>query len=47
MYDYGFFKYASKEEVLEKSARYWNPHKTDFWIEAGVFSLGHVGQASD
>ncbi|MDE1172777.1 MAG: aminotransferase class III-fold pyridoxal phosphate-dependent enzyme [Parvibaculaceae bacterium] len=36
MYDYGFFKYASKAEVLEKSARYWNPHKTDFWIEAGT-----------
>ena len=29
--DYGLFRYASKAEVLEKSARYWNPGKTRFW----------------
>jgi putrescine aminotransferase len=30
---YGF---ASKEEVLEDSIRYWNPGKTKFWQEAGT-----------
>ncbi|MBH0237751.1 class-III pyridoxal-phosphate-dependent aminotransferase [Methylobrevis albus] len=36
MHDYGFFSYASKAEMLEKSARYWNPDKTAFWQQLGV-----------
>jgi 4-aminobutyrate aminotransferase-like enzyme len=34
--DYGFFSFASKDEVLEKSKEYWNPGKTSFWSESGV-----------
>ncbi len=36
MFDYGSFSFASKDEVLETSKRYWNPGKTQFWIDAGV-----------
>ncbi len=36
MFDYGGFKYASKEEVIEKSVRFWNPDKTKFWQKAGI-----------
>ncbi|WP_292593224.1 aminotransferase class III-fold pyridoxal phosphate-dependent enzyme [Mesorhizobium sp.] len=36
MFDYGIFKFSSKEEVLEKSSRYWNPGKTRFWRDAGI-----------
>ena len=36
MLDYGLFRYRSKQEVLEKSIRYWNPGKTRFWLETGV-----------
>jgi putrescine aminotransferase len=36
MFDYGGFKYASKQEVIEKSIRFWNPDKTLFWQEAGI-----------
>ncbi|MCB8882857.1 aspartate aminotransferase family protein [Acidisoma cellulosilytica] len=36
----GFFSgglgFASKAEVLEKAAQYWNPHKTKFWQESGT-----------
>jgi 4-aminobutyrate aminotransferase-like enzyme len=35
-FDYGAFSFESKEEVLEKSREYWNPGKTDFWVETGV-----------
>jgi acetylornithine/succinyldiaminopimelate/putrescine aminotransferase len=28
--------FASKEEMLQKSKTYWNPGKTQFWIDAGV-----------
>lgn len=35
-YDYGVFSFASKAEVLEKSKEYWNPGKTQFWIDSGV-----------
>src|SRR4051795_11468650 len=35
-FDYGEFSFSSKEEVLEKSRDYWNPGKTDFWVESGV-----------
>ena len=34
--DYGFFSFASKNEVLEKSKEFWNPDKTTFWSESGV-----------
>lgn len=34
--DYGFFSFASKDEMLEKSKEYWNPDKTSFWSESGV-----------
>ncbi len=36
MFDYGGFKYRSKEEVIEKSIRFWNPDKTKFWQQAGI-----------
>lgn len=36
MLDYGLFTYADKDEVLEKSSAYWNPGKTQFWIDSGV-----------
>ena len=35
-YDYGLFSFSSKEEVLEKAKAYWNPGKTQFWIDSGV-----------
>jgi acetylornithine/succinyldiaminopimelate/putrescine aminotransferase len=35
-FDYGEFSFSSKEEVLQKAGEYWNPGKTDFWVEAGV-----------
>jgi acetylornithine/succinyldiaminopimelate/putrescine aminotransferase len=35
-FDYGEFSFASKEEVLAKSREFWNPGKTDFWVESGV-----------
>jgi putrescine aminotransferase len=36
MFDYGLFSYQSKEEVIEKSIRFWNPDKTRFWRSLGV-----------
>lgn len=30
------FGYASKDEVLRDAAEYWNPHKTQFWIDEGI-----------
>jgi acetylornithine/succinyldiaminopimelate/putrescine aminotransferase len=36
MFDYGGFKFQSKQELLDKSIRYWNPGKTKFWQEAGI-----------
>ncbi|MGZ4453401.1 MAG: class-III pyridoxal-phosphate-dependent aminotransferase [Nocardioides sp.] len=35
-FDYGAFSFASKAEVLEKSKEYWNPDKTQFWVDAGI-----------
>jgi acetylornithine/succinyldiaminopimelate/putrescine aminotransferase len=34
--DYGAFSFADKQEVLDKSKEFWNPGKTQFWIDAGV-----------
>jgi acetylornithine/succinyldiaminopimelate/putrescine aminotransferase len=36
MYDYGTFTFESKTEVLERAKTFWNPDKTQFWIDAGV-----------
>jgi acetylornithine/succinyldiaminopimelate/putrescine aminotransferase len=30
------FSFASKTEVLDKAKEYWNPGKTQFWIDSGV-----------
>jgi acetylornithine/succinyldiaminopimelate/putrescine aminotransferase len=35
-FDYGDFSFASKDEVLAKAKEYWNPGKTDFWVETGI-----------
>ena len=35
-FDYGEFSFESKDEVLAKAREYWNPGKTDFWVETGV-----------
>ena len=35
-YDYGLFSFASKAEMLDKAKEYWNPGKTQFWIDSGV-----------
>lgn len=35
-FDYGLFTYASKAEVLEKSKQYWNPGKTQFWVDEDI-----------
>jgi len=34
--DYGAFSFASKDEVLAKSKEFWNPDKTQFWVDSGV-----------
>ena len=57
MFDYGGFKFASKEELIEKSIRFWNPDKTKFWQKAGIdlvidkregyLPLRHVGPPPD
>jgi acetylornithine/succinyldiaminopimelate/putrescine aminotransferase len=36
MFDYGLFSYHSKDEVIQKSIRFWNPEKTRFWQSAGI-----------
>jgi acetylornithine/succinyldiaminopimelate/putrescine aminotransferase len=35
-FDYGVFSFGSKAEVLDKAKTYWNPGKTQFWIDSGV-----------
>jgi acetylornithine/succinyldiaminopimelate/putrescine aminotransferase len=35
-FDYGDFSFASKDEVLAKAKEYWNPGKTEFWVETGI-----------
>jgi acetylornithine/succinyldiaminopimelate/putrescine aminotransferase len=35
-FDYGFFSFESKQEMLDKSKEYWNPGKTQFWMDSGV-----------
>jgi acetylornithine/succinyldiaminopimelate/putrescine aminotransferase len=36
MRDYDLFCFESKADVLERSKRYWNPDKTQFWSDSGV-----------
>ena len=36
MYDYGHFKFESKQDLFDKAIRFWNPDKTKFWQNAGI-----------
>ena len=36
MYDYGSFKFESKQAFYDKAIRFWNPDKTRFWQKAGI-----------
>ena len=36
MPEYDLFRFDSKDEVLAKSKEYWNPGKTQFWVDSGV-----------
>ena len=36
MFDYGLFKFESKQDLFDKAIRYWNPDKTKFWQNAGI-----------
>lgn len=36
MFDYGLFQFESKEDLFDKSIRFWNPDKTKFWQSVGV-----------
>ena len=36
MFNYGYFQFDSKEDLLAKAAQYWNPGKVRFWAEAGT-----------
>lgn len=36
MFDYGLFKFESKQDLFDKAIRFWNPDKTKFWQSVGV-----------
>ena len=36
MFDYGLFRFDSKDDLFDKSIRFWNPDKTRFWQGVGV-----------
>ena len=36
MHDYELFAYDTKDEFLDKSRRFWNADKTQFWQDTGV-----------
>ncbi|MCQ0092265.1 aminotransferase class III-fold pyridoxal phosphate-dependent enzyme [Roseovarius sp. M141] len=36
MFNYGFFSFDSKDDLLKKAAEYWNPGKVQFWSDAGT-----------
>ena len=36
MFDYGHFKFDSKQALFDTAIRYWNPDKTRFWQKAGI-----------
>jgi acetylornithine/succinyldiaminopimelate/putrescine aminotransferase len=36
MFDYGHFRFDSKQALFDKAIAYWNPDKTKFWQKAGI-----------
>lgn len=34
--EYPMYGFANKEEIFDASRKYWNPDKTDFWINEGI-----------
>ncbi len=36
MFNYGYFSFDSKADLLDKSTEYWNPGKTKFWQDVGI-----------
>ena len=36
MFDYGHFRFESKQALFDKAITYWNPDKTKFWQKAGI-----------
>ena len=36
MPEYDLIRFDSKDEVLAKSKEYWNPGKTQFWVDSGI-----------
>jgi putrescine aminotransferase len=36
VFNYGYFSFESKDDLLAKAAEYWNPGKVSFWSEAGT-----------
>ena len=36
VFNYGYFSFDSKAELLDKAIEYWNPGKTKFWQDAGI-----------
>lgn len=36
MFDYGHFRFDSKQELFDKAIKFWNPDKTRFWQSVGV-----------
>jgi len=36
MFDYGHFRFESKQALFDKAVTFWNPDKTKFWQKAGI-----------
>jgi putrescine aminotransferase len=36
MFDYGHFRFESKQALFDKAIAFWNPDKTKFWQKAGI-----------
>ena len=36
MFDYGHFRFESKQALFDKAIAYWNPDKTKFWQKTGI-----------
>ena len=36
MFDYGHFRFQSKQDLFDKAIKFWNPDKTRFWQSMGV-----------
>ena len=36
VFNYGYFAFDSKEDLLAKAAEYWNPGKVSFWKDVGT-----------